>query len=539
MTKVSSFLDMDSIRSLGLAEFSRHYFWPVSDKEFTTFVDTALRRFEQLIIETDQDIFDAVLADYRFLAYVFQHIHYRAAARGLGVDYRRASNLGPTLTNFLLPDWREHIDYLSETNLRSGHFGNRSGAFKSKLGRSIRNTVNTFRSNQSHSILCHARNILTSSPHLSIGPYTSFKHAFLNGLDDYSKTGEWDKFGIPSTQTPDPTFSQRLKSQFLVTFLDFLNEQTAGFSAGYDADGFKAAWTSRLSVLNSLYNGFRQIQTCPKELSITAAGNPIRKIFATALRRNGTRIYVLHHGECAGVERYPHAHRNDGTFADFFVCPNPKVRQNFQSNYSDSLIPKRTGVRYINSNVSQYQEMLETYRNRNTHAPKKKVMLIGFGMNHFRYLDGAGYFYYFQLDLQYRVARHLSNNGFDVTYKVHPDRAQEVGSLFSVCSNHIETRRFEEVWDTASAYIFTHPGTTVFGHAVFTEKPILIVDLENNNWNQAGYELIKKRCQVVSGTFNEENRIIFDEKDLLHKVGNPLPLNDEYIEQLLVMSPSS
>ena len=159
-------------------------------------------------------------------------------------------------------------------------------------------------------------------------------------------------------------------------------------------------------------------------------------------------------------------------------------------------------------------------------------MLIGFGMNHIRYLDGAGYFSYFQLDVQYRVAKLIKKNGYRLIYKVHPDRSEEVGELFTEVSDHVERSPFEDVWDTADGYVFTHPGTTVFGGAVMTDKPMLLVDLFNNNWNDSGYQLLRRRCNMVASAYDSNNRIIFDEGEFSEKLDNPLPLDDSYIKQV-------
>jgi hypothetical protein len=536
MNHSSAFLDMDSIRHIGLSRFSHLYHWPISDDQYTFFVDTTLAYFEEILVQIDQDLFDAVLSDYRFLALILQHIHYRSAANRFQISSSETLNCGPSLKEMLSPNWERHVEYFSSSNLRSGHFGNHAETYRSRVGLTAIHKINTITSNRSATVLNHARNFYGTPQHLSIGPYSRFKAEFLNSLYTYSTIGEWNFFGIPSTTQPDKSFRSRLHSQFLDLYLDFLGKQASAFGASLDKRLLHNAWSRRLTILNSLYNGFRQFRPNLPELSVTAAGNPIRKIFATALRREGTKVYVLHHGDCPGVERYPHAHRNDGSLCDYFVCPTPQVTKNFELNYSGSLISERTGTRYICSRGDQFKTMRTNYRRASSSGRIRTVMLIGYGMNHTRYLDGAGYFSYFQLDLQYRVARLIKESEFKLIYKVHPDRVNEVGTLFAEYSDSVETRPFEEVWDEADSYVFTHPGTTVFGHAVFSDKPILLVDLCNNNWNLDGYRLLKKRCHMVSSEYDCDNRIIFDETELMDKLQNPLALNDDYVNQLLLES---
>ena len=321
----------------------------------------------------------------------------------------------------------------------------------------------------------------------------------------------------------------------MAPYLTYLDKASKIFGATLQIKSISEAWERRLGQLLHLYCGFRSLKQLPKELSITAAGNPIRKVLGTALQREGTLCYVLHHGDCAGVERYPHAHRNDSSFCDYFVSPNPVISENFKANYAESLLARRSGTQYLSAKSSHYDVLFQSYRpNVKTNNNGRRVMLIGYGMNHTRYLDGAGYFSYFQLDLQYRVARLIKSSCYELIYKVHPDRSAEVGNLFAPYADLVEQRPFQNVWNNADYYVFTHPGTTVFGHAVLTNKPMILLDLTSNNWNEAGYNFLKARCHMVPSYFDSNNRILFDEEELIEKLNNPLELDDNYIHRYLL-----
>ena len=54
---------------------------------------------------------------------------------------------------------------------------------------------------------------------------------------------------------------------------------------------------------------------------------------AMALQSKGCRVTVFHHGHCAGVERYPNSHRNDGRFANYFVAPTKNIAENFLDTF--------------------------------------------------------------------------------------------------------------------------------------------------------------------------------------------------------------
>ena len=74
----------------------------------------------------------------------------------------------------------------------------------------------------------------------------------------------------------------------------------------------------------------------------------------------------------------------------------------------------------------------------------------------------------------------------------------------------------------------------VFGHTILTTNPMLLIESENHVWNMEGYNLLHSRTQIVSANFDEKNRIIFNHDEFIDKLTNPLPLNDSYINTLLL-----
>ncbi len=527
-----AFLGMDAIRKIGLQAFSELYRWPISDAEYRVFVDSILGQFEDILIAADPDITDIVIADYRFVMFIILHIHHNAASIRFGVK-QPSAGADPSLMEFIYPSWQAHLDYLSPLSIHSGHFGNPRPTTKSQLGHRARRFLKSAKVNRSASL----RHLLASSKqtpvHVSIGPFTLFKQEFLSGRNELVYVSEWDRFGTTPAK-PDPTFERRIISGFVEPFIETLRQNAMSIGGSVDFPAISRTLLGRATILNGYYRHLLNTPRPPMSISLTAAGNPLRKILATALARLGTKSFVLHHGDCHGVERYPHAHRNDGSWCNFFVCPTSKITDNFRENYGASRLEQHYDTQYICSPASHYPSLRQRYR---SHSEEKRhpftVMLIGFGMNHVRYLDGAGYFYYFQLDLQYRVALLIKKLGYRLVYKIHPDRAQEVGSLFAPVADALEQRPFEETWNTADYYVFTHPGTTVFGQTVLTTKPMMLIDLESNNWNSRGYQLLNSRCHMVSSRFDCHNRIVFDEDQVAEKLANPLTLNDSYIDEFL------
>ena len=58
---------MDTIRRIGLANFSTNYYWPISDIEYVGFVDDVMNSFEEIVSSADDLVLDLSVTDYRFL----------------------------------------------------------------------------------------------------------------------------------------------------------------------------------------------------------------------------------------------------------------------------------------------------------------------------------------------------------------------------------------------------------------------------------------------------------------------------------------
>jgi len=370
----------------------------------------------------------------------------------------------------------------------------------------------------------------TETSWATIGPLIDFQKAYLSAKTDFIRLDEWDHYKIEKFYQSSG-FKQDLEANFLKPFISFVGDQSRRLGAAINVDEVLSTWSCRMGALHKYYLGYRKCKMRPDNLVITGAGNSFRKIVGTAFQREGTKVFVMHHGETSGVEKHPHGHRNDGSFSRYFVCPTVRITEAFRKNYSSSLIEKSVDRKYMTVDTNHYESLYERYRSQKDNVSQRVVMLIGYGMNYARYLDGGGYFYYFQLDLQYRLAKAINKLGYKLIFKSHPDRAKEVENLFHEVTDQVEVRPFEQVWNSADIYVFTIPGTTVFGGALLTKKPMILIDIESNNWNYDSYDLLKKRCMMVSGKFDGRNKIVFDESELESCLKNDSKINDEFISE--------
>jgi hypothetical protein len=161
-------------------------------------------------------------------------------------------------------------------------------------------------------------------------------------------------------------------------------------------------------------------------------------------------------------------------------------------------------------------------------------MIIGYPMEITRYQYSAADFFYFQLDLEIRLAKLLKDQGYRVIYKAHPDNVDRIEGVFDNIVDEILVDPFEKTYQSADVFLFGCMTSTTFGYAVNTNKPIYLLDIEGQYWNKGVHKLLQKRCTMVTSFFDKSNRIIFDEDYIIDKLKKKqFQPNYEYVEKLM------
>ena len=146
-----------------------------------------------------------------------------------------------------------------------------------------------------------------------------------------------------------------------------------------------------------------------------------------------------------------------------------------------------------------------------------------------------------RLDLELRLIDFLKKSGYEPIYKPHPDRLKEIEGIFegrckvikSQVPGRLRNRYFRYLMDKMDTLLFMGITTTSFNFALCSSRPIVALDLSFKQYKPFAkpLELLKKRCSIVSTGFDERNRIIFNEKELLDALSRkPEQPNTEFIE---------
>ena len=157
----------------------------------------------------------------------------------------------------------------------------------------------------------------------------------------------------------------------------------------------------------------------------------------------------------------------------------------------------------------------------------KKILFVGTQYNiDASFLDPLP-FIPVMLDFELRLFKFLKNKGFNPIYKPHPESPIDIKPFFEENGYEILTKKFEEVFEDMGSIIFGVPNQTSFFNAMKTDIPIIMVDLGSKKWDKYALRVLKKRVGYVPTVFDNNNRILFKEKEFLKQINLSLRLNDK------------
>jgi len=208
----------------------------------------------------------------------------------------------------------------------------------------------------------------------------------------------------------------------------------------------------------------------------------------------------------------------EAAVCDEFICPTASAARFHEEEYTKGGISKFHAAVFRSGETRYYYDLYRKCRTKPSSSRIKTIMVMGYPMNAVRYLYSAADFFLFQLDVELRLVRLLKENGFKVIYKMHPERQREAAGIFEGLCDAVSVEPFEKVWHQGDAFFFGCTTSTTFGFALCTNRPIFVLDVEGRKWNSEAYELLRRRCVMISSGFREGNRIEFDQSEILQEL---------------------
>ena len=498
--------EISSIRQIGVEDYQKNFFWPVSDHDFFSIVEFLFGAFDDLYRELDQNGRDIVLSDIAFVGFIIRHIHSLAVS-----EFCRARNInlitGPQWESHYKPDWEK----------LSSEFQNsmQDGRWRFKLSRIAKNI--TFNSHLN--ILRQIRGFFSHNS-LSLGSASRLRQEYLLQNNQFVDNHYWptliNKCNFGNKVQLSVLLNQRIKD-FVYMIGNYCAEK---LSIVFDERSVVECWIARLITLNTIYRFLLEKGPSPKFFLFTETAQPLNKLIAHALKQKGAKTVGFHHGNFMGGFTERAMAYGGPSSCDEFVCPTSECADSFRFTYEQAKISRFSKTGFTSTETEYYRKIWEESQAHPFSEKIRRVMIMGYPMTPMRYFDYPGLFFYFQLDLELRLVSLLKAHGFEVIYKIHPEVTTEVQDIFEPICDKVVTEPFEKVWHEADALVVKYTASSTFGFALCTNRPIFLIDLEKENWHPEHYLSLRKRCHMIPAWMNKENRIEFDEDMFIEELSS-------------------
>ncbi len=119
------------------------------------------------------------------------------------------------------------------------------------------------------------------------------------------------------------------------------------------------------------------------------------------------------------------------------------------------------------------------------------------------------------IDWQLKLLNYLSEKGHEILVKQHPGSEVKMPKYFfeEIGVKDVQGR-FEDVYGKADIILTDDSGSTTFGSALKSNKPVIFIDFGYTTLRPEELDVLKKSCYVIKGRFLDDNRADIDWNDL-------------------------
>jgi hypothetical protein len=495
--------------------------WPVTEDRFYAFVAHAHRSFDRVHAALPPEWADLLLADYRFITLLLQLTHAQAAA-AWATRHRAELIIGPGSKGFYAPTWAD----IGSVYARLGASG------RTSLDR-IREMRRRFVYNDHLPLGARFRASTIRPPVSNLGSLHDIKLDFIRARKVTLDFPVFEALAAASARQPLPPRAANVLEDFFTEM-----SQASADHLGHRAELAEArtALVKRLEDLSALYFALVDQPSVPRELLVGSAGNAIVRTVALAARRREAKVTSFLHGSNIGYTYEADRSYLDVSIATEFVAPTWRAARSLERLARVEPFTAIQPVTFSSVETRRYFEALQhSSRRRSPPSRRRRVLLAGFAFGANRYSYGVGLFGPMRLDLELRIIDCVRRADCYLAYKAHPSSQEVARRVFAGRVDRFETAPFEAVMHDADVLLFTYPQTSALGSAVTTTRPIVLLDVDDPDWNPEVYASLATRCTMVPASIEESCRITFEEERLLDALAHtPVQIDYSYVFDFLV-----
>lgn len=462
--------------------------WPISDKEVDIIFFKILNLFffELKKITYQEQLI--VFSDFKFIYFIFQHVHaliVKQKAKKKGYDFKHLV-IGDSY-KYYYPDKSQKL-FKYDLEIKENV---------------LKNFIKFFYYNSFFK--------KTKKKYLYYGSFSKvcFDYIKYNNIRIY--------FFNSKKKIKKKIFLSKSLDNFSYNFISSLNIFfKKKYSISIKKNFLEEKLKFRLNYLNSIFLNCSQNNLIQKYdgLIFSQIMSPVGRVIAAYFKFNKKKSISFDHGTAF---HYYHE-LIDSIFllnSTHHVCYNKESKKNLQKNIKNSLFQKFiSNTKILSLNQSYYKKFFYLRKKKVRKSSVKNILIMGFPMGSLVYPGVHGYNYYKKIQLEIKLAKFLKKKGYNVFYKVHPERSFPTTTIMKNYFDGIIDGKLEFVdLSNYNTIIHTYVLGSSFTYSLFLQNNIILLDQDLKKCVKNFNNFVKKRCYMIK-TNLKDNKILFDEKYL-------------------------
>jgi hypothetical protein len=508
-------VDVPSVLDYGIDKWHEEFFWPVSEPAFAQLFGTVESWYLAAVKDAQQPIKDFLVIHYKLISGLANYLHARMAVAAIQQRKQQPLYHQNSVSYRQVIEGKIHLNDFWES-ARPRHPG-----FGQQLTLQMKQSLKYWLWNvRRHPIKDHRdKAVLLGYPTPLISEFIQQKSYWMKSVRDYELFPE----SIWAEEIPGDLSSQirDFARQFIRQLKEALQKNIPLALSDVEQERLSTIIALLLSQTARLFFSVSRRQWKKNRLLLVSGeGNLYRRIVVKAFREQGGQAVGFIHGYDVGWRRQPVYSQMIMTMLDKLVTYTPASVQLYERLRGEFPPPNDNPCEVVSTNTRYFSNCWQ----QRSAVPSqiKTIMLIGYPFYHYRARRAA--FPLFHLDVEWRIINLLKAWGYEVIYKMHPDRIYK--TLTFGPGVEVITQPFEQVMDRGDCLLYVHSGTSTFGTALCSNKPIVCMKGPWDEWYPEPYALLRKRCRVVQLGFDERNRLSFSAQELREALALPVTQPD-------------
>lgn len=290
------------------------------------------------------------------------------------------------------------------------------------------------------------------------------------------------------------------------------------------ADGLRSHAVETLLAADRAYGSVqaRMRRLRPGCLLLPTGGKPLARAMALAGRHQGIPSIGFAHGYEICHLASPRMVYQELSTPDTFMSYFPGSCELFERVQDQVPPPRGHRTAIAHEENPALHDVWQRWRAVPARTPVRRVMVLEVSLSH----EWAGYHLADSMvnyEFYYRLCKTLTGNGYEVVFKRRPKapswRDVDILSMPGVTVRHDPFESPQTLADI-DAIILQYGWSSTLKYAACTNKQVIYVDAGWEPWYPDVYEAMARRCSVLRCRYDERNRCLYDEEELLGLLGS-------------------